>query len=82
MEADYYAGLYPGDWCMRHATMLNHASFRYNQGRDARQASRRESASLKFEKVVKRSPRLGDTQYFLSEDTHNMIESCVRYQAE
>ena len=37
-------------------------------------------SSLKFDKVVKRSPRLGDTQFFLSEDTHNMIESCVRLQ--
>jgi hypothetical protein len=38
-------------------------------------------SSLKFVKVVKRSPRLGDSQYFLDEDTHNMIESCVRDQA-
>ena len=37
-------------------------------------------SNIKFEKVVKRSPRLGDSQYFLSEDTHNMIESCVRAQ--
>jgi hypothetical protein len=37
-------------------------------------------SSLKFGKVVKRSPRLGDSQYFLDEDTHNMIESCVRDQ--
>ena len=34
--------------------------------------------NIKFDKVVKRSPRLGDSQFFLSEDTHNMIESCVR----
>ena len=39
-------------------------------------------SGLKFEKVVKRSPRLGDSQYFLSEDTHNMIEACVRDQAD
>ena len=38
-------------------------------------------SSLKFAKVVKRSPRFGDSQYFLDEDTHNMIESCVRDQA-
>ena len=37
-------------------------------------------SNVKFDKVVKRSPRLGDSQYFLSEDTHNMIESCVRAQ--
>jgi hypothetical protein len=37
-------------------------------------------SSLQFVKVVKRSPRLGDSQYFLDEDTHNMIESCVRDQ--
>ena len=35
-------------------------------------------AGLKFVKVVKRSPRLGDSQYFLNEDTHNTLESCVR----
>ena len=34
--------------------------------------------NIKFDKVVKRSPRLGDSQFFLSEDTHNVIESCVR----
>ena len=39
-------------------------------------------SNIKFEKVVKRSPRLGDSQYFLSEDTHNMIESCVRVLRE
>ena len=37
-------------------------------------------SNVKFDKVVKRSPRLGDSQYFLSEDTHNMLESCVRDQ--
>jgi hypothetical protein len=37
---------------------------------------------IKFEKVVKRSPRLGDSQYFQSEDSHNMIESCVRVLRE
>ena len=35
-------------------------------------------ANIKFDKVVKRPPRLGDSQFFLSEDTHTMIESCVR----
>ena len=39
-------------------------------------------SGIKFEKVVKRSPRLGDSQYFLSEDTHNMIEACVRDQGD
>ena len=38
-------------------------------------------STIMFDKVIKRSPRLGDSQYFLSEDTHNMIESCVRDQA-
>lgn len=37
-------------------------------------------SGLKFEKVLKRSPRLGDTMYSLSEDTHNMLEGCVRDQ--
>ena len=37
-------------------------------------------STIRFDKVVKRSPRLGDSQFFLSEDTHNMIESCVRDQ--
>ena len=39
-------------------------------------------ASIKFDKMVKRSPRLGDSQYFLGEDTHNMIESSVRIVAQ
>ena len=30
-------------------------------------------SGLKFEKVVKRSPRLGDSQYFLGEDSHNLV---------
>ena len=38
-------------------------------------------AGLKFDKVVKRSPRLGASQFFLGEDTHNLIESCVRDQS-
>ena len=37
-------------------------------------------SSIKFDKVVKKSPRLGDSQYFLGEDSHNMIEGCVRDQ--
>ena len=38
---------------------------------------------LRFEKVVKHSPRLGggDTMYFLDEDAHNVIEGCVRDQS-
>ena len=33
--------------------------------------------------VVKRSPRLGDTHYFLSEDWHKMLATlCVRAQPE
>ena len=39
-------------------------------------------ASIKFDKMVKRSPRLGDSQYFLGEDTHNMLESSVRVMAQ
>ena len=37
---------------------------------------------IKFDKVVKRSPRLGDSQYFLGEDTNNLIEACVRDQSD
>eukprot|EP00966_Prymnesium_polylepis_P233607 5403353-Prymnesium_polylepis.1 len=37
-------------------------------------------AGIKFEKVVKRSPRLGDSQHSFSEDSHNCLESAVRYQ--
>ena len=37
---------------------------------------------LKFEKTVRASPRLGFGLYFLSEDMHNMIEACVRDQAD
>jgi hypothetical protein len=39
-------------------------------------------SGLKFEKVQRASPRLGNSLYFLSEDTHNMIEACVRDQKE
>ena len=38
-------------------------------------------AGLKFDKVVKRSPRLGASEHFLGEDTHNRLEGCVRDQA-
>jgi hypothetical protein len=37
-------------------------------------------AGIKFEKVVKRSPRLGDSQHFFSEDSHNCLETAVRAQ--
>jgi hypothetical protein len=37
-------------------------------------------AGVKFEKVVKRSPRLGESQHFLSEDSHNCLEVAVREQ--
>ena len=37
-------------------------------------------ANLKWDKVIKRSARFGDSQYFLGEDAHNMLESCVREQ--
>ena len=37
-------------------------------------------AGIKFEKVVKRSPRLGDSQHFLSEDSHNALKGAVRDQ--
>ena len=39
-------------------------------------------SGIKWDKVIKRSPRLGDTQYFLSEDWHNTLTSCVRAQPE
>ena len=35
---------------------------------------------VKFDKVLKRSPRLGETMYFLGEDAHNLLEGCVRDQ--
>ena len=38
-------------------------------------------SSLKFGKVVKKSPRLGDSLYTFSEDSHNLVEGCVRDQA-
>ena len=37
-------------------------------------------SGLKFEKVQRASPRLGNSLFYLSEDTHNVIESCVRDQ--
>ena len=37
-------------------------------------------STIRWDKVDKRSPRLGQTLYFLGEDTHNMIEGCVRDQ--
>lgn len=37
-------------------------------------------SSIKFDKVVKKSPRLGDSLYLLGEDSHNMIEGCLRDQ--
>jgi hypothetical protein len=37
-------------------------------------------AGIKFEKVVKRSPRLGDSQHFFSEDSHNCLAALVRDQ--
>ena len=37
-------------------------------------------STIKWDKVDKRSPRLGQTLYYLGEDTHNMIEACVRDQ--
>ena len=36
--------------------------------------------NIMFDKVVKKSPRLGATQYYLGEDLHNMLEGCVRDQ--
>ena len=39
-------------------------------------------SNLKFDKVIKRSRRLGESEFYLGEDTHNMIESCVRAQPE
>ena len=37
-------------------------------------------SGLKFEKVQRASHRLGNSLFYLSEDTHNVIESCVRDQ--
>ena len=37
-------------------------------------------AGIRFDKVVKRSPRLGFSQFYLGEDTHNRLENCVRVQ--
>ena len=35
---------------------------------------------IKFEKTVKKSPRLGNSLFYLGEDCHNMLEGCVRDQ--
>ena len=35
---------------------------------------------IKFTKVVKRSPRLGDSEFFFDEDSHNLLEGLVRDQ--
>ena len=32
--------------------------------------------------MIKRSVWLGQSEYYLSEDTHNLIESCVRTQQQ
>ena len=37
-------------------------------------------STLRWDKIDKRSPRLGQTLYYLGEDTHNMIQACVRDQ--
>ena len=37
---------------------------------------------LKFDKVIKKSPRLGESMFYFSEDSHNMLEGCVRDQGE
>ena len=33
---------------------------------------------IKFTKVVKRSPRLGDSEFFFDEDSHSLLEGLVR----
>ena len=37
-------------------------------------------SGIRFDKVVKRSPRLGFSEFYLGEDTHNRLENCVREQ--
>jgi hypothetical protein len=37
-------------------------------------------STIVWDKIDKRSPRLGQTLYYLGEDTHNLIEAYVRDQ--
>jgi hypothetical protein len=37
-------------------------------------------STIVSDKIDKRSPRLGQTLYYLGEDTHNLIEAYVRDQ--
>ena len=37
-------------------------------------------SGIKFVQIVKRSPRLGDSQYFFSEDSHNLLDGLAREQ--
>eukprot|EP00966_Prymnesium_polylepis_P057151 1323730-Prymnesium_polylepis.1 len=39
-------------------------------------------SGIKFVQIVKRSPRLGDSQYFLSEESHNMLDGLAREQRD
>ena len=36
---------------------------------------------IKFDKVVKRYPRLGESQFFFGEDSHIALEALVRIQS-
>jgi hypothetical protein len=39
-------------------------------------------SGIKFVQIVKRSPRLGDSQYFFSEESHNLLDSLAREQRD
>ena len=39
-------------------------------------------SGIKFVQIVKRSPRLGDSQYFFSEDSHNLLDGLAREQRD
>ena len=39
-------------------------------------------SGIKFVQIVKRSPRLGDSQYFFSEESHNLLDGLAREQRD
>lgn len=39
-------------------------------------------SGIEFVQTVKRSPRLGDSQYFFSEESHNLLDGLAREQRD
>ena len=39
-------------------------------------------SGIKFEQIVKRSPRLVDSHYFFSEQSHNLLDGLAREQRD